>query len=79
MATDKTNQTIKLQDGRMLGYDEYGNPEGKPVFCLPPSYRGSYGRQLGKGQPKTDDSAGRLKDNISCQGYCGVQIAATLM
>ena len=32
MATDKTNQQIKLKDGRMLGYAEYGAPEGKPVF-----------------------------------------------
>ena len=32
MATDRTNQTIKLRDGRSLGYAEYGNPEGKPVF-----------------------------------------------
>lgn len=32
MATDKTNQTITLKDGRTLGYAEYGDPEGKPVF-----------------------------------------------
>ena len=32
MVTDKTNQQIKLKDGRMLGYAEYGAPEGKPVF-----------------------------------------------
>ena len=32
MATDRTNKQIKLKDGRMLGYDEYGAPEGKPVF-----------------------------------------------
>jgi len=32
MATDRTNQQIKLEDGRMLGYAEYGAPEGKPVF-----------------------------------------------
>jgi len=29
---DKRNQTIKLKDGRTLGYAEYGAPEGKPVF-----------------------------------------------
>jgi len=29
MVTDKTNQQIKLKDGRMLGYAEYGAPEGK--------------------------------------------------
>ena len=32
MATDRTSQQIKLKDGRMLGYAEYGAPEGKPVF-----------------------------------------------
>jgi len=32
VATDRTNQQIKLKDGRMLGYDEYGAPKGKPVF-----------------------------------------------
>ena len=32
MTTDKLNQTIKLKDGRTLGYAEYGAPEGKPVF-----------------------------------------------
>ncbi|HEX73799.1 MAG TPA: alpha/beta hydrolase [Dehalococcoidia bacterium] len=32
MATDRTDQTIKLKDGRLLGYAEYGNPDGKPVF-----------------------------------------------
>ncbi len=32
VATDRTNQQVRLKDGRMLGYDEYGAPEGKPVF-----------------------------------------------
>jgi len=32
MATDNTSKTIKLKDGRLLGYAEYGAPEGKPVF-----------------------------------------------
>ena len=32
MAIDKTSQTIKLKDGRLLGYAEYGAPHGKPVF-----------------------------------------------
>ncbi|HEY90893.1 MAG TPA: alpha/beta hydrolase [Dehalococcoidia bacterium] len=29
---DKTSRTIKLKDGRSLGYAEYGAPSGKPVF-----------------------------------------------
>ena len=32
MTTDKTRQTIKLKDGRLLGYAEYGALQGKPVF-----------------------------------------------
>ena len=30
--TDNTSKTIKLKDGRTLGYAEYGAPEGKPIF-----------------------------------------------
>jgi len=29
---DRENQTIKLKDGRVLGYAEYGDPNGKPLF-----------------------------------------------
>lgn len=32
MTDGKTDQQIKLRDGRMLGYAEYGAPEGTPVF-----------------------------------------------
>jgi len=32
MGNDRTDQQIKLSDGRTLGYAEYGAPEGKPVF-----------------------------------------------
>ena len=35
VATDRTNQQVRLKDGRMLGYAEYGAPEGKPVFVFP--------------------------------------------
>ncbi len=34
MATDNTSKTIKLKDGRLLGYTEYGAPEGKPIFVF---------------------------------------------
>jgi hypothetical protein len=30
----RTGQQIKLQDGRTLGYAEYGPPEGKPIFGM---------------------------------------------
>ena len=29
---DSTSKTIKLKDGRTLGYAEYGAPSGKPIF-----------------------------------------------
>jgi pimeloyl-ACP methyl ester carboxylesterase len=32
MATDRENKQIKLKDGRILGYSEYGAADGKPVF-----------------------------------------------
>lgn len=28
----KTENTIKLRDGRTLGYAEYGDPNGRPVL-----------------------------------------------
>ncbi|HEX3045800.1 MAG TPA: alpha/beta hydrolase [Bacillota bacterium] len=31
-STSTTDKTITLRDGRMLGYAEFGNPEGKPLF-----------------------------------------------
>jgi pimeloyl-ACP methyl ester carboxylesterase len=29
---EKSEQTIKLNDGRNLGFAEYGDPTGKPIF-----------------------------------------------
>jgi pimeloyl-ACP methyl ester carboxylesterase len=31
-STHRTQQTFKLPDGRMLGYAEYGDPQGRPFF-----------------------------------------------
>jgi len=39
---DKTNQTLELKDGRKLGFAEYGDPDGKPVF----HFNGSGGSRL---------------------------------
>lgn len=30
--TDRMQQTFQLPDGRLLGYAEYGTPQGKPLF-----------------------------------------------
>jgi len=35
MTFDRRNQTIKLSDGRQLGFAEYGEPKGKPIFFFP--------------------------------------------
>ena len=32
MTDERTCQQVELQDGRMLGYAEYGHPDGVPVF-----------------------------------------------
>jgi len=42
LKVDKTNQTLKMKDGRTLGFAEYGDPNGKPVF----HFNGSGGSRL---------------------------------
>ena len=32
MKEPRYNQTLKLRDGRQLGFASFGEPEGKPVF-----------------------------------------------
>jgi pimeloyl-ACP methyl ester carboxylesterase len=39
---DKTNLTLELKDGRLLGYADYGDPSDKPVF----HFNGSGGSRL---------------------------------
>jgi len=60
MATDRTNRTIKLSDGRTLGYAEYGAPEGKPVFY----FHGSPGSRIDWLLSDSDDSAAELNARI---------------
>jgi len=60
MATDNTSKTIKLKDGRMLGYTEYGTPEGKPVFY----FHGFPGSRLDWLLSDADDSAAELNARI---------------
>lgn len=42
MQTDKQNRTLILKDGRKLGFAEYGEPAGEPVF----HFHGSGGSRL---------------------------------
>ena len=60
MVTDNTNKTIKLKDGRMLGYAEYGAPEGKPVFY----FHGFPGSRVDWLLSDSDDSAAELNTRI---------------
>ena len=60
MATDNTSKTIKLKDGRLLGYAEYGNPEGKPVFY----FHGFPGSRLDWPLSDADGSAAQLNARI---------------
>ena len=60
MATDRTNKQIKLKDGRMLGYGEYGAPDGKPVFY----FHGHPGSRLDWLLFDADDSAMELNARI---------------
>jgi pimeloyl-ACP methyl ester carboxylesterase len=54
MVADKTKQTIKLKDGRTLGYAEYGVPKAKPIF----EFHGNPSSRLGS--MLFDEAARRL-------------------
>ena len=60
MGKNRTDQTIKLKDGRLLGYAEYGDPEGKPVFY----FHGLPGSRLDWPFSDADDSAAQLNARI---------------
>ena len=60
MVSDKTNQQIKLKDGRSLGYTEYGAPDGKPVFY----FHGFPGSRLDWLISDSDDTAAELNARI---------------
>jgi pimeloyl-ACP methyl ester carboxylesterase len=59
-AIERTSQQIKLKDGRMLGYAEYGAPEGKPVFY----FHGHPSSRLDWPLFDPDDAAAELKARI---------------
>lgn len=56
MNTDRTNQTLELEDGRTLGYAEYGAEDGKPVFV----FHGFPGSRLTWPAFDPNDCAGEL-------------------
>jgi pimeloyl-ACP methyl ester carboxylesterase len=58
--TDRTNKQIKLKDGRMLAYAEYGAPDGKPVVY----FHGFPGTRLDWTLFDADDSATELNARI---------------
>jgi len=60
MTIDRNNQQIRLKDGRILGYAEYGVPDGKPVFY----FHGFPGSRLDWLLSDSDDSATELNARI---------------
>jgi pimeloyl-ACP methyl ester carboxylesterase len=58
--TARTNQQIKLSDGRMLGYDEHGDPDGKPIIFM----HGFPGSRLDWRMFDHDDSAAEFNARI---------------
>ena len=56
----RTSQQIKLRDGRMLGYAEFGAPGGRPVFY----FHGFPGSRLDWPLSDADDSAAQLNVRI---------------
>jgi pimeloyl-ACP methyl ester carboxylesterase len=57
---DRSKRQIKLSDGRMLGYDEHGDPDGKPIIFM----HGFPGSRLDWRMFDPDDSAAELKARI---------------
>ena len=60
LTTDSFNKQIKLKDGRMLGYDEHGAPEGKPIFY----FHGHPGSRLDWKLFDENDNAAELNARI---------------
>jgi len=56
MTKDRTNRTHELEDGRTLGYAEYGAPDGRPVFV----FHGFPGSRLTWSAFDPQDCAGEL-------------------
>ncbi len=52
----KTDNQIKLKDGRILGYAEYGDPQGKPVLY----FHGTPSSRFEDSRPSVDEIATRL-------------------
>jgi pimeloyl-ACP methyl ester carboxylesterase len=60
ISADESARQIKLGGGRMLGYDEHGDPEGKPVIFM----HGFPGSRLDWRMFDPDDCAAELKARI---------------
>jgi hypothetical protein len=65
MVQNKTDQTLKLKDGRTLGFAEYGDPKGKPIF----EFHGNPSSRLGS---ELFDEAARKWEFVS-SGSIGPQ------
>jgi pimeloyl-ACP methyl ester carboxylesterase len=56
----RTDNQIKLKDGRKLGYAEYGDPQGKPVL----HFHGTPSSRFECSRPAVDEIATRLGARI---------------
>ena len=54
--TTKTDNQVKLKNGRTFGYAEYGDPHGKPVL----HFHGMPSSRFELNSPGTQESASRL-------------------
>jgi pimeloyl-ACP methyl ester carboxylesterase len=65
----RTDRTLRLPDGRTLGYAEYGDPSGRPVFFF---HTGGMSRLLGR---LTDQTASRLGIRIIAPDRPGIGLS----
>ncbi|MBI5954888.1 MAG: alpha/beta hydrolase [Chloroflexi bacterium] len=67
----KTDNQIKLADGRSLGYAEYGDPQGKPILY----FHGCPGSRLDNNRPSLDESAARHHVRIIAPDRPGIGLS----
>jgi pimeloyl-ACP methyl ester carboxylesterase len=67
----KTDNQIKLNDGRTLGYAEYGDPQGKPVLY----FHGLPSSRLEGNRPAIDEIATRLHARIIAPDRPGIGLS----
>ena len=67
----KTDNTIKLSDGRSLGYAEYGDPQGRPVLY----FHGLPSSRFEGNRPAIDETATRLHARLIAPDRPGIGLS----